>query len=133
MKAKQLIIVRKDLKMKPGKFAGQIAHASLGSLLSMFDTYKNRYDGTMYQVKFDKGSVLDEWLNGIFTKVVLSVDSEEELLRLQDRLIGSGIPSALITDAGHTVFDGVPTVTCLGVGPYMAEDLDKLFGHLKLY
>ena len=42
------------------------------------------------------------------------------------------IPHALITDAGLTEFHGVPTNTCLGIGPYIAEEIDKFTGNLPL-
>lgn len=37
-----------------------------------------------------------------------------------------GIPMALITDVGKTEFHGKETITCLGVGPYLSEELDKV-------
>ena len=36
-KVKQVIVVRKDLKMPKGKIGAQVAHASLGSLLKLFN------------------------------------------------------------------------------------------------
>ena len=76
--------------------------------------------------------ILVDWLNGKFTKVVVSVDSEEELIALNKALDDTFIPHALITDAGLTEFHGVPTNTCLGIGPYIAEEIDKFTGHLPL-
>lgn len=52
-------------------------------------------------------------------KVSLVVDTEADLFRLQ-AAYQSKVGTSLVTDAGHTVFDG-PTVTCLGIGP-IAED-----------
>ncbi len=42
------------------------------------------------------------------------------------------IPCALITDAGRTEFGWVPTNTCIGIGPYFCEDIDKITVDLKL-
>ena len=42
------------------------------------------------------------------------------------------IPNALITDAGLTEFHGVPTKTCLGIGPWESEEIDKITGELSL-
>ena len=150
MNTKQVIVFRKDLLKGPnairkGKFGAQVAHASLGSLLTLFNRYKQepiklglrgesepgqvQYE---YSVVFKEKSVLDDWLNGKFTKVVVSVDSDEELIALNKALDETYIPHALITDAGLTEFHGVPTNTCLGIGPYVAEEIDKFTGHLPL-
>ena len=78
-----------------------------------------------------KDTILDSWLNGIFTKICLSVDSEEELLKIYNS-IPTEIPSVLITDSGLTEFNGVPTNTCIGIGPWDSDEIDKITGHLKL-
>ena len=45
----------------------------------------------------------------------------------------AGLTVSLITDAGATEFGGVPTNTCLAIGPHQAEKIDKITSHLKLY
>ena len=149
MHTKQVIVFRKDLLKGPnairkGKFGAQCAHASLGALLKLFSVYKQELVrfGTIetgpgkiqykYDLTFGKDSVLDDWLNGKFTKVVVSVDSDEELIALNKALDETYIPHALITDAGLTEFHRVPTNTCLGIGPYVAEEIDKFTGNLPL-
>lgn len=150
MNTKQVIVFRKDLLKGPnairkGKFGAQVAHASLGSLLKFFTIYKQepvrlglagetepgqtQYE---YSLTFRENTALDNWLNGKFTKVVVSVDSDEELIVLNKALDETYIPHALITDAGLTEFHGVPTNTCLGIGPYIAEEIDKFTGNLPL-
>ena len=151
MNTKQVIVFRKDLLKGPnairkGKFGAQVAHASLDSLLKFFHKIQYRFveridesittDDTQifykYSVDFSEKSVLDDWLNGKFTKVVVSVDSDEELIALNKALDDTFIPHALITDSGLTEFHGVPTNTCLGIGPYVAEEIDKFTGNLPL-
>ena len=149
MNTKQVIVFRKDLLKGPnairkGKFGAQCAHASLGALLTLFSVYKQELVrlGTFdvepgkvqyeYNLTFGKDSILNDWLNGKFTKVVVSVDSDEELVALNKALDETYIPHALITDSGLTEFHGVPTNTCLGIGPYTAEEIDKFTGHLPL-
>lgn len=152
MNTKQVIVFRKDLlkgdhSLRKGKIAAQVAHASVGSLLTCFNKQvshpysklqsegiKIDEDQTIYnyQLSFTKGSVLDDWLNDKFTKIVVGVDSEEELLELNKKLDDTFIPHRLITDAGDTEFHGVPTITCLGIGPYVSEDIDKFTGNLPL-
>ena len=150
MNTKQVIVFRKDLLKGPnairkGKFGAQVAHASLGSLLKLFNIYKQEsarlgLSGDVepgqiqykYNVTFGENTILDDWLNGKFTKVVVSVDSDEELIALNKALDETYIPHALITDAGLTEFHGVPTNTCLGIGPYISEEIDKFTGNLPL-
>lgn len=128
---KQVIVIRKDLKMRKGKMIAQGAHASLGSVLQFFDK-KEEDKRIEYSVWFNKGSILDTWLNGIFTKICVSVDSEEELDKIKEQCDAAGIPCALITDCGLTEFHNVPTKTCLGIGPWFSEEIDKVTGKLPL-
>lgn len=128
---KQIIVMRKDLKMRKGKMVAQGAHASMAALLKFFDK-KEQEDKIEYSIWFNKGSILDTWLNGIFTKICVSVNSEEDLLKIKEQCEASGIPCALITDCGLTEFHGEATNTCLGVGPWFSEEIDKVTGSLEL-
>jgi len=112
---KQILVVRKDLNMRKGKMCAQTAHASLKV------TLENLYHP---EVK--------EWLASAFTKICVSVDSEEELQAIVAEATNAGLISAVITDAGRTEFGGVPTVTCAAIGPADEATLDKITGHLKL-
>ena len=156
METKQVIVFRKDLlkgehAIRKGKFAAQVAHASIGSLLKLFTKERSEYLRmgpygevepkqffTRYSLEFKDGTLLDSWLNGSFTKVVVSVEGEKELLELEKELRRLNeqesklIPYALITDIGRTEFHGEQTVTCLGIGPYSSEELDKITGELPL-
>ena len=130
---KQIIVMRKDLNMRKGKIAAQASHASLGALLQLFNKTQNG-DTTNYSIDFEKNSYLNEWLNGIFTKICLSVESEEELLSIYETIKKErqDIPCVLITDCGLTEFHGVPTNTCIGIGPLWSADIDVYTKHLKL-
>ncbi len=126
MNVKQVIVLRKDLNMRKGKMVAQGAHASLKVFLDM--GLKNT-PGTLTVPLWPAART---WIEGQFTKVCVGVDSEKELLYLRERASLSQIPSALIQDAGHTEFKGVPTYTALAIGPWDSDMLDKLTGHLKL-
>lgn len=69
----------------------------------------------------------------MFTKVVVTVNGEEELLDIYKKAKEAGLIAALITDNGLTEFNGVPTNTVVAVGPDLPENLNKVTGHLKLY
>ncbi len=137
METKQVIVFRKDLLkgekgIRKGKFGGQVAHASVQSLLSLFNRKELDDNAMVLELQYPHGSVLDDWLNGLYTKVVVSVNSEAELMAIKEACDQVHLPNALITDAGKTEFNGVPTVTCLGIGPCLAEDVDRITGGLQL-
>lgn len=113
---KQAIVVRKDLHMSSGKLSAQVAHASL--------TAYNKVRGSRLVIA--KG-----WEDEGQKKVVLKVDSEKELFEYFQKAKDAGIPCELIRDAGHTQLEA-GTVTCFAAGPWKEEELDKVFGDLKL-
>lgn len=127
MEVKQVIVVRKDLKMPVGKIAAQCAHASM----KVFVDRGNFLDTRAFFVS-DIPEPMYQWFAGIFTKIVVGIDSEEELLALYEKAKEQGAPCALITDVGNTCFKGVPTNTCIAIGPCEVEEIDALTGHLKL-
>lgn len=128
---KQVIVMRKDLNMRKGKMVAQGSHASLGVFLEMM-TKERVGDESRYELRFKDNSSLDNWLNAIFTKICVSVDSERELMEIYDYTRISGLPVKLIEDNGITEFAGVKTRTCLAIGPAEAEEVDRVTGHLKL-
>lgn len=132
MGTKQVVVIRKDLKMRRGKEIAQGGHGILGGVLNLMTKEENG-DMIKYSLEFKKGSFMDEWLNGIFTKVVCVVNSEEELLELHNKALNHNIPSILITDRGTTEFHNVPTNTCICIGPYKSEEINEITGNLKLY
>jgi len=123
---KMVIVVRKDLNMRKGKLAAQVAHASMKFLVD-----NDESEGGMEMfVKLSPAEA--SWLSGSFTKIVVSVDSEDALQDLILQAQFEGIESYPIIDAGRTEFNGVPTLTCAAFGPCEAEILDKITGNLKL-
>ena len=128
MNTKQTIIIRKDLKMRRGKEIAQGSHASIAWLTNRIKQHLNGFS-------FEKDLSPEEqdWVNGSFAKVCLQVDSEHELMEIYHKAKIAGLVVSLITDAGRTEFNGVPTVTCIGIGPDEAEKIDKITGGLKLY
>jgi len=117
--------MRKDLGMRKGKMISQGAHASM-------------------KVFFDKGQVVDgvltvplnedesTWVQALFAKITVSVNSEAELLELLEKARAAGLPNALVTDQGRTEFHGVLTHTCIAIGPAKVEEIDPITGHLPL-
>lgn len=74
-----------------------------------------------------------EWIKDIFAKVTVRVNSEEELMEIKKKAEDEGLVCELIVDSGKTEFGGVPTPTCLAIGPDYADKIDKVTGDLELY
>lgn len=110
---KQVIIVRRDLKWGKGKLAAHVAHASLEAAL-MVDR-----------------NLLEEWRKHGAKKVVLRVNSLEELKEIEKKLKKEKIKYVKISDAGLTQLKR-GTITCIGIGPIEEEKIDKITGKLKL-
>jgi PTH2 family peptidyl-tRNA hydrolase len=133
---KQVILWRNDLKVRKGKIAAQCAHASLKVFLDrmygeskFIRIFPSKKSKTLY---FEKDDPVDRWINGSFTKIVLKVDSEEQLLELHNQAKEAGLLTSLIQDSGKTEFNGIPTYTCCAIGPNLSEDIDKITGRLEL-
>lgn len=144
-KSKQLIVMRRDLKMRKGKIAAQAGHACVEATL-MALAREGRLDevrvvedaaGDPVAIRLDKTpqppTALSEWFEWGVAKVCVYVDSEEELLELASKGRKLGFICALIRDAGLTEFHGKATYTCLAFEPLAATDIDPLTGKLPLY
>lgn len=123
---KQVIVVRKDLNMRKGKIASQVAHASMKFLVD--NNQADRGDRLTVELKDAEA----QWLTGSFTKVVVGVDSQDALKDLIFRAKLKDIEVHPIVDSGRTEFDGVPTLTCAAFGPDESPILDEITGRLKL-
>ena len=84
---KMVIVVRRDLKLSPGKMAAQVAHAAVNCALIA----KKR--SPMY---------FDAWYNEGQKKAVLKVNSLLELHEIKAAAEAVGLVVSLIVDAGMT-------------------------------
>ena len=140
MTVKQVIVVRKDLNFgTKGKMIAQASHAVFKvfvdlcikeKLSTTTATGMEAYNQYVFQYK--TGDAWDLWLNGIFTKVCVYVNSEQELMDVYQKAKDVGLPTALIEDNGLTVFKGVKTKTCCAIGPGFIDEVNNITGHLKL-
>lgn len=133
--SKQVLIIRRDLGMRRGKQIAQGAHASMKVLLDMMPREEDESGMAVTEeryIKYDKGSAVDDWINGIFTKITVSVDSEEALHSVYQQALRAKLPAAIIQDVGKTEFGGVPTFTAVAIGPAWADEIDPITGKLPL-
>jgi PTH2 family peptidyl-tRNA hydrolase len=126
MATKQIIVVRRDLNMRKGKMCAQVAHAAM-----MFLTRNNSAENPM-QVHVELSKPEADWLQNSFTKIVVGVDSEDELNAVVYAAHEADVEVHVCIDNGTTEFHGVKTMTCAAFGPEDEEVLNKITGHLKL-
>ena len=110
---KQTMIVNDSLKLARGKLAAQVAHASVASFLTASPASQK------------------QWLAQGMPKIVLSGTCEQELIDCYQRALTANLPAQIIKDAGKTIV-AEGTMTCVGLGPAPAEEIDKITGHLPL-
>jgi peptidyl-tRNA hydrolase, PTH2 family len=113
---KMALIVRVDLKLSKGKTASQCAHAAVMC-----------YQNSLKQAP----KLLQQWSRQGQPKIVLKVDTLEELLQIQSDAAQKGIVTGLVADAGRTQISA-GTYTVVGLGPEISEKLDLVIKHLKL-
>ncbi len=126
---KQVIVIRRDLRMRRGKEIAQGAHASMAFLA--------RRVARLLAAQNDESSAAPElelwgearlWLVGHFTKVVLQAPDLETLRQVETESRARSLEVNVITDRGLTEFGGTPTVTALAIGPNHADAVDAVTG-----
>ena len=129
MASKQVLVMKKFPSLRTGKYVAQGAHAAVGAVFALgkLDAYGDNLIIPLHN------HFVKDWILGSFAKVCLQADTttDQELLDLQAAAKAAGLTTALITDSGRTEFNGVPTMTALGIGPGGIEEIDKITGHLK--
>lgn len=113
---KQVLVIRADLRMSIGKTAAQASHAAVST------AEKTRKEHLRWW---------REWMEEGQRKIVVRVDSEEDLLEVKREAEAVGLPSAVITDRGFTELEP-GTTTVLGIGPAPSELMDRITKKLSL-
>lgn len=131
MASKQVLVMRKFVGSgsRTGKYCAQAAHASVGALFSIGNISK---DGKFFEIPLNNPFV-NAWVTGNFKKVALYVETDQELVDIYNAARKANLPSSLIRDAGLTEFNGVPTLTAVGIGPDDEDKINKITGHLPLF
>jgi len=133
-KIKQIIILRKDLKMRKGKMVAQGAHASMKVFLDLEHckviSSPKPVDREL-RIRFLTKEMV-EWINGSFTKICVYVKTEKELLNAYYKAKELDLPCSIVCDSGKTEFGGVPTNTAVAIGPAKSVEIDKITKNMKL-
>ncbi|TQE00658.1 hypothetical protein C1H46_013707 [Malus baccata] len=112
---KMVLVVRNDLKMGKGKIAAQCSHATLG-------LYK--------KVLHRAPKALNRWEMCAQPKVVVKIESEKDMLVLQERAKSLNLPTHITIDAGRTQIAPNSRTVMAILGP--VEVVDDVTGGLKL-
>jgi len=128
MEIVQYIILRKDLQMTYNKGVAQGSHSVMKIF---FDRSELCGEKDNYHLKIPITNEMKEWWEGIFTKIVLVVNSEEELVELYEKAKEMGFPCCMIEDVGRTEFGGKKTKTAIAIGPDVREKISQITSHLK--
>lgn len=112
---KMVLVVRNDLKMGKGKIAAQCSHATLG----LYKKLHNRAP-----------KALNRWEMCGQVKVVVKIESEDDMLVLQGRAKSINIPTHITIDAGRTQIEPNSRTVMAVLGP--ADMVDSVTGGLKL-
>lgn len=143
------IICRKDLSMPTGKFGAMVAHASMSFIidrLSHKGTHHLTGDDCPLQLMVCEATFSDDefqWLTELDTgleehgqvsmaKIVLAVNSEEELLEVEKSANEHNLMCCRVVDSGYS-HNKPNTLTCIAIGPTWPEKLEPVTGKLKLY
>lgn len=113
MQYKQAIVIRRDLDWTKGKIAAHAAHAAVSSM------------------NLVENEVVNKWMVTGAKKVVLRVESLQELKEIYKKAKQQKLPVAIISDAGKTQLKK-GTVTAVGIGPAEEKKIDRITGKLKL-
>jgi PTH2 family peptidyl-tRNA hydrolase len=111
--------------MRKGKCVAQGCHASVKVCLQL-ERNETTLEGYPTEHPYW------EWVNGLQTKICVSVNSEQELIDIYNKAKAADLPCSIITDAGKTEFGGVPTKTACAVGPADEHVINSITGALKL-
>lgn len=127
---KQVIVVRKDLGMSPGKIAVQVAHASLKSLKSYMNNMGKGHEG-VEAIDYNKNKHLLEWHSTGETKIAVWCKNMNEFEKVRKNANNAGINVSIIVDEGRTELE-TNTITCMALGPAENELMDTVTGKLQL-
>jgi PTH2 family peptidyl-tRNA hydrolase len=113
---KQVIVVRRELRIGVGKTAAQVAHAAVTGA---------------ERVRTSNPSWFIEWFSSGQKKVIVKVQHLDHLLEIKRKAHLSNLPVVEIHDSGLTQIPA-GTITCLGIGPAPSIMIDKITHDLKL-
>ena len=138
-KSKQMIVMRRDLKMRKGKIAAQAGHACVEAVLMALARENRLAQAGIDEVAQStlpmrappphrsRTGLTPGWPRSASTSM-----ARRRCSTCYEQGRQAGFAVALIRDAGLTEFHGEPTFTCLAFEPLYPSQIDPLTGDLPL-
>ena len=123
---KQVILIRRDLKLKR---AAMVAMAAKISCEFLVDNNVSERGDTL-KVKLTPQE--SDWIQGKSTRIILGVSSEEALKNILFKAEMAGLSSYSMTNSLRNQNDFDEEVLCAAIGPDDSERIDEITGNLKL-
>lgn len=119
------LVARTDLAMSPGKLGVQIGH---GVHLALRAAERAAESSRVAREE------LYQWEGSNYTKILLKVKGEQNMLNLHENLTKSGVPSCLVRDLGRTEI-AAGSLTILSLVPMWKSKVQALayMKRLQLY
>jgi len=133
---KQVIVLRRDLKMSAGKAASQAAHAAMLFILKSlhhyyqgenFKEYYAHFSPEQDEWMFGQINTIPGWEYGGIKKIVLGVRDYFELQVVADLAKQQGLECHFVID------ETLQATTALAIGPDADEKFLGVTDHLRLY
>ena len=126
---KQVILVRRDLRMKRASIAALVAKASAEFFLDNDESSR----GDKLSVNLTPQE--SEWISSGSTRIVLGVPSESALKTLAFKAEVAGLQCYQITGGAPDKFDADfgPETLVVAIGPDESDKIDEITGNLKLF
>lgn len=87
--------------------------------------------GAYHRAKKRTPDLLRAWETIGQAKVVVKVDTEQQLLEVEEKAKKAGLVTYVVVDAGRTQIEA-GSKTVLAIGPAPVGEIDKVTGQLKL-
>jgi len=127
---KQVIVVRKDLEMSPGKMGIQMAHAAVKSF-KLHMKNQGKLHGGMDCINYVENTDLVEWNMTGEAKIGVWCKNINQFEKILVDARDAGINVAMIIDEGRTELKP-NTITCMALGPAEDKLMNSITGKLQL-
>lgn len=135
--------MRKDLSMSAGKVAAMAAHASMMFLVKrvtkpyiLLAQGRRQSMGVFTPDEWrwltEPAPGLEEFNQVSFAKIVVAVDSEQELQEVYNAAHLKSLEVHRVFDSGYS-HNPAGTFVCIAIGPAWLDAFDGVTNHLKIY